>query len=633
MCGICGYVTLDGSPVEEEGVLQRMAQQITHRGPDATGVHHDAAVGLANCRLSIIDVAGGDQPVYNEDRSICVVFNGEIYNHGELRAELEQQGHRLASRADTEVLVHLYEEHGDRFVERLNGMFAFALWDASRQRLLLGRDRLGIKPLYVARASGQLLFGSEIKALLAHPGLTAVPDLQGIDEFITLRYLGGSSSILQGVEKVLPGTTVVVEGGATSERLYWSPSVAPDGRGDDADQVRELLEDSVRLRLMSDVPFGSFLSGGLDSSGIVALMQRHMDTPVQTFSIGFPEQAHLDERQHARAVAEHVGADHHEVECTADQVERLPSLLWHFDEPFADPIIVPTHQVSEFARQHVKVILTGEGADELFGGYTRFVVDSNLRRWGAAGGLALGLGSRLLPSAAMRAQCRRLADLRRAPQADRFLAWVAAFQDDERRRLYGPELSGQLDSRPARSLYDDVASQAPDATPLGRMLWCELKIRLPECMLARTDRMTMAVSLEGRTPFLDHRLVEHVLRLPDSDKVKGRQEKRILKQALASVLPASIPRRRKQGLAVPFALWTKHGLGDAIRRILSPERIRQRGLFATDHVSELLGHWGPHAGRHSQMIWSLLCLELWFRLYVDSDERRITRDTPLSEVA
>ncbi len=639
MCGICGFVRFHGLPVTDgdDATLRRMVRSLHHRGPDEAGHLVRDGVALANARLSIIDVAAGHQPTHNEDGTVHVVFNGEIYNQSDLRDELKMLGHRFASRADTEVLAHLYEEEGVDFLQRLNGMFAIALWDEPGRRLVLARDRLGIKPLFYAESGGRLIFGSEIKAILQLPEFIVEADRASIDQYLSLRYSGGSSTLFRGVHRLLPGQMLVadIDAGSWTTNQYWEPwkvtETAPAASPDEAaERVRWLLDDSVRLRLMSDVPFGAFLSGGLDSSGIVALMAQHMDEPVETFSIRFSEEPHLDEGEHALAVSRHCGTRHHEVDCTADRVELLPQLLSHFDEPFADPIIVPTHQVSQLAAEHVKVILTGEGADELFGGYNRFVKDAQIRR------LALvpkfvrsaleGVASRV-PSAH---SLQRALVLAGQSAGRRALTWIEAFDAGERLSM---SVDPSAVAEGAERLYSECVLDAPGTHPLEKLLFCELRLRLPDCMLTRTDRMTMAVSLEGRTPFLDHRLVEETLWMPHRFKVNGTSEKDVLKKALSPLLPKATPRRKKQGLAVPFALWTRRGVESSIRRILSPASVRKRGLFHPAYVASLLDRWGPHAARHSQMIWSLLCLELWFRMYIDTGAERLDPMTPLSEVA
>ena len=639
MCGIAGIVHLStGQPVQED-VLAGMVRTLVHRGPDDEGIMVAPRAGLACRRLSIVDVATGRQPLANESGQVHLVCNGEIYNQHELRAELEGRGHAFRTHSDSEVILHLFEEQGAECVEALNGMFGFAVWDAARQVAMVARDRLGIKPLFYTQMPGFVAFASEIKALLAHPGVRADLDLEAVDQYLSLRYVPGESTILKGIRKLAPGHLLWIDArsGEVEDRAYWCPAptaqpglVDADGA---AEEVGALLRDSVRLRLMSDVPFGAFLSGGLDSSGVVALMSQLMSEPVKTFCIGFSEQGDLDERAAARLVSGHCRTVHEEVDCTAAKVELLPKLIWHFDEPFADPIIVPTYQVSELAASRVKVVLTGEGADELFGGYARFGGDERLRYLGRipkAARKALAASARILPSAVLREQARRALSLAGLSGAARHMAWVTTFGEGEKDLLYTAQMrSTRRDG--ALRLHEAAEAEAMALDETDRLLYCELRIRLPECMLARTDRMTMAVSLEGRTPFLDHRLVERVLQLPHELKVRRGDEKHILKRALAPLLPPAILRRRKQGLAVPFTMWTRHGIETPIRRILSPARVERRGLLNPGRVQELLKFWGPHSARHSQLIWSLLCLELWCRMYLDGEDR-VAPGTPLSEV-
>lgn len=612
-----------------------MGKALHHRGPDDMGEVVDPGGGLLNTRLSIIDVATGHQPIANESNTIHVVCNGEIYNHRDLRQELEREGHRFSTHSDTETLVHLYEENGVEMLQHLNGMFAIAIRDQAAGQWLLARDRLGIKPLFYAQHEGRLLFGSEIKAILAADVVPVEIDEEALELYLSLRYVPSPWTMFKGIRRLPPGHALSVDtrSGEVREWAYWEPWRSPRSGGDieadeAAEQVQELLSDSVRMRLMSDVPFGAFLSGGLDSSGVVAMMARHMDEPVQTFSIGFSEEARVDERAHARAVAEHCATLHREVDCTAERVDLLPKLLHHFDEPFADPIIVPTHQVSALAREHVKVVLTGEGADELFGGYTRYVRDRSIQRLGMAPEMLrsflAGAGQQIAPGHAV---TRALQMSLQAPP-ERALSWVRAFEDDEIRQLRLQAPTGA-----ARRLYEQIASEAPGGNALETLMFCEQRLRLPECMLARTDRMSMAVSLEGRTPFLDHRLVEYVMWLPHRLKVHRGEEKVVLKKALAPLLPASTTQRRKQGLAVPFAQWTRYGVEASIRRVLSPEGVERRGLFDPGAVAGLVDHWGMHGSRQSQQIWSLLCLELWFRLYMDDAGAGLSPDTPLSQIS
>ena len=638
MCGICGFIEVNGGGNADKESLKDMADTIIHRGPDDEGLYSDGIASLANRRLSIIDLKSGKQPIFNEDGNICVVFNGEIYNHAEISNDLAKKGHRFTTNTDTEVLVHLYEEYGDEIVDHLNGMFAFALWDRRHRRGIIARDRLGIKPLYYSFLNGVLIFGSEIKAILAHPHIASELDTANLNLYLALRYLPEDATIFSQIRKLPPGSFLHIDvgKGEVRSRQYWSPNLIGDEAesmptDQIAEEIRALLKNSVEIRMMSDVPFGAFLSGGLDSSAMVGLMSQAMSAPVKTFSIGFSEESRLDEISHARTVSNYFATEHREVDCTADKVEMLPKLLSHFDEPFADPVIVPTYQVAELASQHVKVVLTGEGADELFGGYSRFINDENVRNFTK---LPNWLGNtaktfaRLLPSKSMREQAGRFFEMGQLDEARRFFQWVSAFNDQDLSELFLVE--DRLGTASAVEIYKGHMAALSHAHATNRMIYCDMKIRLPECMLARTDRMTMAVSLEGRTPFLDHRLVERVLGLPHHFKVRGRQEKFILKKALASVLPTSIIQRRKQGLAVPFAQWARYGIEAPMRRILSKENIKRRGLFNPSYIGGLLDNWGPHAARHSQLIWSLLCFELWCLIYLD---QTLDPDTPLSQVA
>ena len=632
MCGIGGIM---GEGHLSEELLEKMAQVLHHRGPDDVGYHLEPGAGLFNVRLSIIDVAGGHQPIYNEDGTICIVFNGEIYNHRELRVELEKSGHLFNSNSDTEVIVHLYEEYGRDFIQHLNGMFAIAIWDRQKQTGLVVRDRLGIKPLYYAFDSGRLIFASELKSILAADVPKRV-SLLGLDLYLSLRYLPAESTMFEGIGKLMPGHWLEFQPGSepiTNE--YWQPEQQALGSADEIEaQLEHLLKDAVRMRLLSDVPLGAFLSGGLDSSAIVGLMRSVSgEQTVKTFSIGFSEEARVDETDFARQVASANDTEHHEVDCTAKSVQSLPRLLHYFDEPFADPIIVPTHEVSALASEHVKVVLTGEGADELFGGYTRFRTDRYFQLYGH---LPLALRriihrlSSSLPASGLSANARRASEMGRVGFAERLVRWVSAFDDAEREHLYTAELRELSKAGAAVELYSRFAERDGGGGEMDRMLFCDAKLRLPECMLARTDRMTMAVSIEGRTPFLDHRVAELALSIDHRLKIKGGQEKWLLKRALRKYVPDQILTRTKQGLAVPFAYWTRAGIEDDIRRILSPASIDSRGWFEPAYVADLMDRWRFHGSREAQQIWSILCLELWSRMYLDSNP--LSPDTPLSEV-
>ena len=636
MCGICGFVCFEGASDVDSDVLIRMSDTLVHRGPDSRGEHLDGNVAFANRRLSIVDLDGGSQPKYSEDGTVCVVYNGEIYNHRDLRKVLEHQGHRFASDSDTEVVVHAYEQYGDDFAKHLNGMFAIALWDRSLGKVLFVRDRLGIKPLYYSRQGRYLVFGSEIKSLLAFPGVEKSIDFEALDMYLSLRYVPDTHSIFEGISKLAPGHMLSfdVNSGDIEIENYWEAVSCLGEEVNESqmiEEVYELIQDSVKIRLMSDVPFGAFLSGGVDSSAVVATMSRLMDEPVKSFSIGFGEDPRLDEQAFAENVASSCKTDHRNVNCTAAEVENLPRLLYHLDEPFSDPIIVPFHQVSRLAADHVKVVLTGEGADELFGGYTRYVSDKRVRQLGRLPRLALDsvewIG-RHVPFSGLGEIVSQAVEMVGMPSHQRYLRWVTAFTRPEKFDLLLPDFH-RIVNNGAEQLYEGLVKEFEGVDDTSQMMYVELKSRLPECMLARTDRITMAVSLEARTPFLDHRLVERVLRIPVDYKVRGQNEKYLLKKAVESILPAAVIKRRKQGLAVPFALWTRFGINEQIKRILSAAAVKRRGIFQAGYVKNLLDRWSPRQARHSQLIWSLLCFEIWCRIYLDGD---LDPATPLSEV-
>ena len=636
MCGIGGIIGAHIPPESGRDLLERMALILRHRGPDDVGYHVEAEVGLFNVRLSIIDLAGGHQPIYNEDGSVGVVFNGEIYNHSELRSGLEQRGHSFSTSSDTEVIAHLYEEYGEACVDHLNGMFAFAIWDRRAQIAMLARDRMGIKPLYYGIHEGTLIFGSELKSILAVDMIPKKLNTRGLDLFLSLRYLPADTTMFEGIGKLLPGHRLrfSLSGDAPVIDEYWQPQPQDLGSVDEIEaQLQDLLRDAVRMRLMSEVPLGAFLSGGLDSSAIVGLMRSVSEQPVKTFSIGFSEEERVDETGFARQVAEAHDTEHYEVDCTASSVQALPRLLHHFDEPFADPIIVPTYEVSQLARRHVKVVLTGEGADELFGGYTRFRTDRYFQRYAK---VPLSIRrfahsvTAMLPQRLLGENFLRASEMGQVSFPERLVRWVSSFDDGERERLYAPEFRDLSRSGAAVELYSRIAGQG-NGSDMDKMLLCDAKLRLPECMLARTDRMTMAVSLEGRTPFLDHRVSELALSVSHRLKIRGGNEKWLLKRALGKYVPQQIVSRTKQGLAVPFAYWTRSGIEDDIRRILSPQSVRHRGWFEPAYVSGLLEHWKHSGSRQAQQIWSLMCLELWCRMYMD-DGDPLQPNTPLSEV-
>jgi asparagine synthase (glutamine-hydrolysing) len=633
MCGIAGIVAGDRLSADEAGRVTRMRDVISYRGPDDAGVFVDDRAALGHRRLSIVDLAAGHQPLSNEDDTIWIVFNGEIYNHASVRPELEAAGHRYKTRSDTETIVHAYEQWGDACVEHLRGMFAFAIWDAPRRRLLLARDRLGVKPLYWTMVDGRLLFGSEIKAILESGLIRASANEAALPELLGTRYLSGPETLFKGIHRLQPGHTLVFEHGKVSLREYWDiPLGRPSeemARLSDADVVhrfRELFEESVRIRLMADVPLGMFLSGGLDSSAVAAVMARMIDRPLQTFSVAFKERA-FSELDYARQVATAIKADAHEVVIDdQDFFGALPRLIWHEDEPIAHPSSVPLYFVSALARAHVKVVLTGEGSDELLAGYGKYpralvnwkaaaaygVVPAPLRAW-IADTLVPAIPSRL-----GRYARRSFLAMPRTPEA-MFFDNFAAIGLRRQRSLLSPAFATQATPDraygPSRAYFD-----APNgrSTTLDRLLYTDLKTYLVE-LLMKQDQMSMAASIESRVPFLDHRLVEFAAGLPARMKLRGWTTKWILREAVREILPAEILTRKKMGFPVPFGVWMKGPWGDVARDVLLDTRSRQRGIIDPAATERLIAAHASGEAEGGDAIWSLLNLELWYRTHIDGE--------------
>jgi asparagine synthase (glutamine-hydrolysing) len=628
MCGIAGIVAVDRL---DDEMCQRalvMRDVITHRGPDDAGLHADGQAVLAHRRLSIVDLSGGSQPLANEDGTIWVTFNGEIYNHLEIRRDLEARGHRYRTRSDTESIVHAYEQWGDECVHRFRGMFAFAIWDAPQRRLLLVRDRLGVKPLYWARVGDFLLFASEIKALLASGLLPAQANLDRLSEILCTRYISGPETLFQRVYKLLPGHVLTFERGTATVRKYWDvPVGAHRSRIDARDVVprfRALLEESVRLRLMSDVPLGVFLSGGIDSSAIAAVMARLIPRPLQTFSVAFKERA-FNELTYARTVAHAIHADSHEIVIDdRDFFGALPKLVWHEDEPIAHPSSVPLYFVSSLARRHVTVVLTGEGSDELFAGYGKYLRAT----WNWRAGTVY---ERLLP-ATLRARVASLVPalpgrlgryarrsflaMPRTPEAMAFDNF-AAIGLEAQRALLTPEYASAVKPHNVfGTSVDHFDRPNGDSTLLDRLLYADVKTYLVE-LLMKQDQMSMATSLESRVPFLDHILVEFAARLPDRWKLSGLTTKRILRLAMREVLPTSVLKRPKMGFPVPFATWVRGQWNSLLRDVLLDSRSRQRGIVGARGVEQLVASHAAGHVDHGDALWSLLNLEIWHRTFID----------------
>ncbi len=621
MCGIAGYV----GPLRP-GLGERMAATLAHRGPDDAGeCVLDAGGGrsavLAHRRLSIIDIPGGHQPQTNEDGTVHVVFNGEIYNFRELRRELEARGHRFANRSDTEVLPHLYEEHGLGMLDHLRGMFAFALWDAGRRRLVLARDRLGVKPLYWAEPAGELelAFGSELSALLAVPGLPAELDPEALAAYLAFLYVPHPLSAVRGVRKLPPAHVLVHEDGRSTVRPYWA--LDADAPPSDVD-IWELLEEAVRLRLVADVPVGAFLSGGLDSSSIVAAAVAAGERP-DTFTVVFSgrDEQLYDESDDARAVASAFGTRHHELEDRPDVAALLPEVVHHLGEPFGNPTALLVYELSRLTREHVKVALAGDGADELLAGYPRYrgiVAAAAYRRVPGAVRALAAAGARALPESTRgRHGLRRAREFALAPLGspdEAYLSWITYFQPQARDELYAPALAERLrESAPPEQFLTGLLERAPRDDLVNRLSFVELQSFLPCNVLEYGDKMSMAHGLEVRAPFTDHRLVEHVYALPGSEKLNRGTTKAVLRRALAGRVPESALTKRKLGFNPPLGVWLRRDLAPLVDSHLSREVVEARGLFRPERVEALVSE--LRAGRRdvSLHVWALIVLEQWQR--------------------
>src|SRR5579884_420831 len=617
MCGIAGWVERDPRQEIDRGLLQQMTDLIQHRGPDAGGIFTEPGVGLGHRRLSIIDRAGGQQPMTNEDGSVWIVFNGEIYNFLELRSELIDRGHRFATRSDTEVILHGYEEFGPACLQRLRGMFAFAIWDRSHRQLLLARDRLGKKPLYYTRRSGALLFASEVKALLGVPGVTRAVNWEGLDPYLSLRYVPGPMTLFQDICKLMPGHFLLFKQGEVKVQSYWDVEFREEeDRDDSRERFESLLKESVRIRLMSEVPLGVFLSGGLDSSAIVAEMteiakEEKWDRPIQTFSVGYNDPK-ANEFTYAREVARHFQTDHHEFRLEGEAFrDFIPKMVWYLDEPMADASCVPLFFISQYAKASVTVVLSGEGADEILAGYglyhkMRLIdrIQKGTPRW-LLGGLA-----RLL-SAQRAARWRKYAEWIDSPLEERYWGVSRIFTEAAKRELLRTPQGG---GRSVAVLLKEYYRKTAGLDPLNRMLYLDTKVWLPDQILLKADKMTMANSQELRVPFLDHHLVEFAATLPIRQKLSGGVGKQLLREAMAHRLPKTILKRSKKGFPIP-AVWFRKEALPAARELFS-ERDSLIGEVKKKKVAQMLQEEEAHPYTRHEEIWTLLVLDYWHRIFI-----------------
>jgi asparagine synthase (glutamine-hydrolysing) len=625
VCGIYGIFQLDGGPADP-ALMPVMGHAIPHRGPDDEGHHVDGPCAIGMRRLSIIDLAGGHQPLSNGDGTLWLVCNGEIYNFRELRHELQALGHQFKTASDSEVILHSYAQYGEEFVHRLNGMFGFALWDVRHRRLIVGRDRLGIKPIYLYRDARRIAFASEAKALLTLPGLSAEIDPAALHSYLNLGYVAAPLSIFRGISKLPPASMLFVESGSVEERRYWRISEVMDremAEGEWIERVRTRLDEAVRMQMVSDVPIGAFLSGGIDSSTVVGLMAAHSDQPIRTYAIGFkgtPADDYYNELPYARRVADLFHTQHQEIVVRPDVVSLLPRLLWHMDEPLSDTAFITTYLVSQFARRDVTVILSGVGGDELFGGYRRYLGNHYQgyfdRMPGWARRVASAVGERLpsdrhSPLLNLSRLAKGFLESAGKPLEERYRAYVQVFPQEEAQRLL--RFAGAV--RP--DMIEAAFSHARSGDSLNRMLAVDAETMLPDDLLMLTDKMSMATSLECRVPLLDHELVELAARMPEEVKIRGGRLKHAMKEAVSGLLPRDILERKKRGFGTPMGAWLKGELAPLVRGLLSDSIVKSRGLLQFPAVQELIASHEANRIDGTDRLMTLLNLEIWSRLYLD----------------
>ena len=619
MCGICGYVRLKEKRGPSVPDLKGMNETLVHRGPDGDGYFEDEGIGLANRRLSVIDPEGGWQPLYNETRTIVSVFNGEIYNHGDLRKDLLKQGHRFRTRVDTEIIPHQYEMDGDRCVEKFNGMFAFALWDGKAKRLVLARDRLGIKPLYWALDRDWLLFGSEIKAVMA--GMARKPEIdpEKLHALMRFQYIPGRATPFRGIHRLAPGHLLVVEKGALKEIPYWALPSPENLEGRTKENLQEeflaLLEDSVKLRLISDVPLGVFLSGGIDSTVIVALMKKLVgQEAISTFSVDFEGGKNLNETRFAEHVSRTFGTRHHRLTVTPGDLDALLCALpARLDDPITDPAVIPTYMVSSLARDRVTVVLSGEGADEIFGGYLRYSLGDLMERTnGRLIRSAARLGNMLLSPFPLTLRIEKaLRAASTGEEAVRHLELVSVFSGKTLSSFFSTLSPAGTEEK---EFFNALFRNSP-YRGINRVMKADLVSWLPDDLLAKVDRMSMAVSLEARVPYLDHRLVSFAMGLPSPWKVKNLKRKIFFKEAVRELVPDLIIRRPKRGFDLPLKEWFRGALRPQVEEILAEDRIKETGILHAKEVNLLVRRHMEGFDDHSLQLWSLLVLQKWLEYY------------------
>ena len=646
MCGIAGWVNLKqtkSSGEQREAVLHSMCEAIVHRGPDSEGLWLDDTVALGMRRLSIIDLHTGDQPVFSEDKSVIVMMNGELYNYREIKADLEKRGHKFVTQTDTEIVPHLYQEYGDDFVDHINGMFAITLWDTRRNRLVIARDRYGEKPLYYGVFDNKLIYASEPKALLAHPAVTPELNLDAMRQYLSFDYVPAPQSIYKGILKLPAAHIMTVENGEVKTRRYWNLTFLKNGHTPSlkqaASELRDLLSDAVRMRLVADVPLGILLSGGVDSSAVAAFATRHATETVKTFSIGFTEDS-FDETRYAREVAAFLGTDHYEeilsVEKAADLIGEIGTWL---DEPLSDGSLIPTYLLSRFVRKHVTVALGGDGGDEIFAGYPMYL---GHKVAGFYGSIPQFIRSRLIEPMVKRLpvstknlsfdyRAKRFVKSAKYETITRHHSWFGSFSIDEQKPLLTEHVltqtHGDIYAGP-RNLLD--ICDAPDE--IERMQYLDMNFYMAEDILTKVDRASMAVSLETRAPFLDPRIGQFAASLPLDYKLRGNKGKYILKKSVEGLLPKSILTRSKKGFGIPIAEWLKGRLNPLMHDLLSPERLKDQGLFEAAHVQTLMAEHEKGTASHHKQLWTLLVFQLWHDNFLSPGTRAPSPATPVPPV-
>lgn len=640
MCGIAGWINLKQSDSNDgaESVLHSMCETIVHRGPDSEGLWLDDTAALGMRRLSIIDLKTGDQPVFSEDKSVIVMMNGELYNYREVRGELVKKGHKFTTKSDTEILPHLYEEYGDGLLEHVNGMYAFSLWDATRKKLIIARDRFGEKPLYHGVFDGKLIWASELKAILAHPAVKPELDLDALRHYVSFDYVPAPMSIFKGIKKLPAAHVLTVENGDVRTRRYWDISWSPtsptnfslskksNGSGaasnlsltDSAEELHDLLSDAVRMRLVSDVPLGILLSGGIDSSTVAAFAVQHATERVKTFSIGFEEDS-FDESKYARKVAKHLNTEHYEDKLSATTAGDLISEIGKWlDEPMSDGSLIPTVLLSKFVRKHVTVALGGDGGDELFAGYPMYYAHTVASKYLAIPSIIRsGLIAPIVNSLPVSTnnlsfdyKAKRFVRAAKFDDVERHHSWFGSFSIDQHKKLFSKEVIAQTDA----DIYHGVrelVSKSDAKNVIEKMQYADINFYLAEDILTKVDRAAMSVSLETRAPFLDPRVGQFAASIPVEFKLKGKNGKVILKEAMKDLLPHDILHRPKKGFGIPIAEWLKGRLNPLMHEMLAPERLMKQGLFNADYVLQLIREHESGKASHHKELWTLLVFQLW----------------------